>query len=434
MKKAIAFILMAILVLSMLAGCGTKTAGTAGGAEKSPEGYNGEITMWTWYSDWLKQWVGEFNKAYPNIKVKIVEYSYDDYFSKLRTALSGGGGAPDVIELEDGQIAWLVASGKLEDLSKAPYNAEKSLFVDYEVPSFINDKGEFVALPEGCGPAGIWYNRTVVKEYLGTDDPAEVSKIIGSGEPGYDKFIAAMKQIVDKSGGKVKGVQTLAEVYKMMKGQKGKGYFDGNKIVFEELFKEDFKVIERIAKEGLSAKLGDSSTEPWLAAFKNDSVAFFPGACWYRGYYIAVDDENKGKWGFVVPPVSGFDSGSQGTGIWKDSKKKELAWQWLKWFNMSEEGQIAQWNVGAVPPVLKSAYNNPKLQEVDPVTNQKLGEVFFDITKTAPQVIRTKDDSAVSDQVDTVMISMEEGKLTAEEALKTVVDEALKRLKDFSRP
>lgn len=444
MKKFISFTMALFVFISLLAGCGGSTVSStapqdtaastgSGNAESSPADVKGEITQWTWYADWLTKWAEDFNKVYPNVKVNIITYSYDDYFAKLKTALSGGGGAPDIIELEDGQIAWLVECGQLEDLSKAPYNVDSSLFVDYEIPAFTNSEGELVALPEATGPAGIWYNRKVCNQYLGTDDPAEISKMIGSGEPGYSKFVDTMKTVVEKSGGKVKGVAALQDIYKMMLAQKGKGYFEGNKIVFEQLYKDDFAVLEEVARAGLSAKLAPEASDPWLASFTNDSVAFFPGACWYKGYYIADDDANKGKWGMVIPPVSGFDQGSQGTAMWKDSKNKEAAWAWLQWYNMSDEGQIAQWNVSAVPPALKSAYGRPEMQTVDGLTGQKLGQLFGEITKSAPKRIRTKDDSAVFDQVLQALLLMEDGKINADAALKQVVDEALKRLKDFSR-
>src|SRR5215210_4707630 len=59
-----------------------------------------ELTFWTWAPD-IDQEVALFEKKYPAIKVKVVNAGQGlDEYTKLRTALQAGTGAPDVAQVE----------------------------------------------------------------------------------------------------------------------------------------------------------------------------------------------------------------------------------------------------------------------------------------------------------------------------------------------
>jgi multiple sugar transport system substrate-binding protein len=84
------------------------------------------INVWAWPTadNALKVIVPDFEKKYPDIKVKIVTMDYGAVHQKLLTTLAAGVGAPDVSAVEINHIAAFRAQkGLLVDLSRAPYFA-----------------------------------------------------------------------------------------------------------------------------------------------------------------------------------------------------------------------------------------------------------------------------------------------------------------------
>ena len=437
-KMALAFVLASIFLVSSLAGCSSTSGGgggTTGALDLAPAEYKGQVVHWTWFSDILEEWIAEFNKTYPNIDMKVVVYSYQDYHDKLRTSLAGGGGAPDLIELEDNQMTWIKKTGQLEDLGSAPYNADTSLFFKSSVDMFRDDEGVLVGLPEAVAPAGIFYNRKVIRECFGFDDPDQVKALIGSGEKSYDKFIDAMKTVVEVSGGRYKGVARLGDILGMIHSQKGNKFFDGNKVIYEDTHYDDFQMLQKICELDLTAKMsGAEDDNSFTQSIQNETIAFYPGANWYIGYVIPSDEANAGKWGFIPSPGPGWDRGSQATAIYKGSKVKDLAYQWIKWYIMTEEGAITQYKSGSITPGLISAYSRPELMEdLEPTTNQKLAAIYLEISNTVQLASFLQENQAIFDVVGPVMNSMEQGALNGDEAIKKVVDEALKRLTGYTR-
>ena len=81
-----------------------------------------ELTFWTWVPQIEKE-VALFQKKYPAIKVKVVNAGQGEpQYTKLRTALKAGTGAPDVVQLEFQYIPTFSITKSLVDLR--PYGAE----------------------------------------------------------------------------------------------------------------------------------------------------------------------------------------------------------------------------------------------------------------------------------------------------------------------
>ncbi|MGV7801900.1 hypothetical protein PJN14_30455, partial [Mycobacterium kansasii] len=59
--------------------------------------------------------------------------------------------------------------------------------------------GKIRAVSDHSSPGGFWYLRETAQEYLGTDDPDEISGMVDS----WDKIIQLGKQVYEASGGKV---------------------------------------------------------------------------------------------------------------------------------------------------------------------------------------------------------------------------------------
>ncbi|WP_246278249.1 ABC transporter substrate-binding protein [Phytohabitans rumicis] len=124
-----------------------------------------ELTFWTWVPD-IQQEVDLFLKKYPSIKVKIVNAGRGtEQYTKLRTALKAGTGAPDVVQMEFQYIPTFTITGDLLDLR--PYGAEalKDQFVDWTWGQVTGRNGEVWAIPQDTGPMGMLYRQDIFDKH-----------------------------------------------------------------------------------------------------------------------------------------------------------------------------------------------------------------------------------------------------------------------------
>ena len=75
-----------------------------------------ELTFWTWVPNIAKE-VALFEAKYPAVKVKVVNAGQGTpQYTKLRTALKAGSGAPDMVQIEYQAIPTFTITDSLLDL------------------------------------------------------------------------------------------------------------------------------------------------------------------------------------------------------------------------------------------------------------------------------------------------------------------------------
>jgi multiple sugar transport system substrate-binding protein len=123
------------------------------------------LTFWTWVPDITKE-VALFQAKYPAIKVNVVNAGQGlEAYTKLRTALKAGTGAPDLAQIEFQYIPTFSITNSLVDLR--PYGAEalKDKFVDWTWKQVSGPKGEVLAYPQDTGPLGLLYRADLFEKY-----------------------------------------------------------------------------------------------------------------------------------------------------------------------------------------------------------------------------------------------------------------------------
>jgi len=123
------------------------------------------ITFWTWVPEIEKE-VALFEKKYPAIKVKVVNAGQGEpEYTKLRTALKAGTGAPDAVQIEFQYIPTFTITQDLMDL--APYGAAatKDQFIDWTWTQVSGPNGEIWAYPQDTGPMGMLYRKDIFDKY-----------------------------------------------------------------------------------------------------------------------------------------------------------------------------------------------------------------------------------------------------------------------------
>lgn len=431
-KKWLALALAGLLGVTSVA-CGkseTKTTEEKNGKEK--------LVVWTLADD-LKQFADHYTEKNPNVEVETIVIAPADYLTKIQSAMRGKATEPDIIVAEPQMLETMYEAGYLEDLDQAPYEAQKysSNVVDYVWKAGQDENGVQRAISYQITPAGVFYRRDIAKKVFGTEDPAEISKYFAD----YNTIL--------KTG------ETLKKAgYKIFASDSEMGYFSGNsawvvdgKLNIDQDRKDYMDLCVQLYQQDMTAYVGawsapwyqamsgpvpmiDASTNVWdeeemkkaSETGKTTEVFAFGLPSW--GVLTMRDHvgELSGKWGVCQGPAYGFGGGTF-LGINALSKKKELAWDFLKFVTMDEEtldwwvkvseGDVVSW----VPTIEK--YKNEKNEVYG---GQKLYEFFLEQAQGIDYSKVTKYDKVINDAWGTAIESIKTNQMSKEEAMNNFYD------------
>lgn len=334
---------------SVLAGCGgeEKTAKNENKGDTKEEQV--EVTLAGWGGNpmeqkLLKQTLDEFEKKYPNIKVKH-EVISDQYMDVIKTRLIGGEG-PDVFYLDAFEAPAMIETGVLEPLDD--YVTDDFDIDDFEKPlldAFKGPDGKIYGFPKDYSTLALFYNKKMFAE-AGLDVPKT-----------WDELREAAKTLT--KGTEVYGfgvAPELARLYYIAESKGGKVVTD-NKASFA-----DPKVVEAL-QPIVDMRLKDKS-----AAQPNEVGAGWGGEMFGQQKAAMVIE---GNWAipflqetfpnteFGTAEVPTID-GKKGTMAYtvayvmnKDSQKKEAAWKLIS-FLTGKEGMKIWTSKGFALPTRKS--------------------------------------------------------------------------------
>lgn len=317
------------------------------------ENLSGEITIWNW-GNYEPQGTQHFNDYYPNIKVNYVQYETADVYNKVTTALNTGGDLPDVVLMESGPRGqWMAMEDTWEVLNKAPYSVDTNQLLDFAVNLCSNEKGDLLCIQvDNC--AGGWaYNRELMKKYLGTDDPDEVSEKLST----LDNIIALGSKVA--SGGDLV-FSGNGDIWTCISGlYTQEAWVTDGKLTCDGCMPNIYDFMEKMDATGA---VGDAVewTPAWNASMADNNILFYPCPTWFVPYVLKPNDpDSTGKWGLMTPPGGGYSSGGTAYAIpkVKDEHQKELAWAWIHYMTMSQEGAKDFYEGNATPILYKPAYD-----------------------------------------------------------------------------
>lgn len=304
--------------------------------DKTPSG-DRAINIWCWdSSDSRAQMHQDFTDEM-GIKVDLTAVLAVDMAQKLQTTLAAGGVMPDIAWCEATYRGALLNLGIWEDMTKEPYNFDTSLVLDYLVQLETSVDGQFIG-PECPSVAGLAYKRDLAKKYLGTDDPAELEKLL----PTWNDFMGKGKEVNKASNGDVYMFSSLGALGVILKGQGDTPFVTGNKITFENSMKPILNQLAQFSAAG-AVDIFDYDSAEEGASYATDENIFYPCANWSVVFTIKANDkEGQNRWGFMLPPNGGFAMGGTVMAVPAAAKNKEDAVTYIKYFFQDERGAILQ--------------------------------------------------------------------------------------------
>lgn len=349
-----AFFLASLMVVSIATACGSGESGTDSSqgeteafTEKDPEEYSGTLKVYSWTNDPEYQ-IEAFEEAYPNVDVEFTQIG-TDYDTKMQTIIDNETDGPDVFYSDVKNVKYYIEADAWENLSDAPYNADTSDMVDYCVDVGSDADGNLRAMTYQATPGGFWYKRDLAKEYLGTDDPAEVSEMLST----MDGVLDTAEKIKTASGGNTRMFASYQDLWIMANySLRSTPWVTDGKFNMDEYIPEFFDLAKTIRDNGYDAKLEWWSDE-WYAAAADESVFGYVLPTWGLMTVIQTGaPDSSGNWAIASMPEAYYNGGSY-LGIYSQSKNKELAWLYIN-FVCNNQDYLKQYAVD------KSDYTSSK--------------------------------------------------------------------------
>ncbi|MBP5151391.1 MAG: extracellular solute-binding protein [Lachnospiraceae bacterium] len=373
-KKAISLLLSATMLVTLMAGCGSKTASatstetkkdtsvSASSVEEKTEVSAEPVTLkWAIWDESTTQYWGDIKKAYetkfPNVTIEMVDLGSTDYMTVLATELSGSGSDFDVVTIKDVPgYATLVQKNaiiplddyiKADGVDLAKYaGATDQVVVDgklYELP-FRND---FWVL---------FYNK-------------DIFDAAGVAYPTNDMTWAQYDELARKVTDTTFGSQIYGTHYHTWRSTVQLcAVLDGKHTILDgtyDFMKPTYEMVLNQEKDGVCRKYTDLKTEGlhYSAAFSGGDVAMLNMGSWFIATLMTnlksgeYDSSLCGNWGIVkYPHAEGVPAGSTlgtitGLSVTSASDTPEEAWNFVKWVS-GEEGAAVMASSGNFPAIM----------------------------------------------------------------------------------
>ncbi|GAA2017901.1 sugar ABC transporter substrate-binding protein [Pseudokineococcus marinus] len=296
-----------------------------------------ELTFWTWLPDAQKE-VDQFEAAFPEISVNLVNAGQGlDQYTKLRTAIRAGEGAPDVVQIEYQYLPSFTLNGDLLDLG--PYGASE---LQDSYPEWVWEQiteGDAVyGIPQDIGPMGSLYRQDLLDQ-AGIEAPTtwadfeEAARTMKEAVPG-----TYLTNMPGNDPGQFVGLL-------WQNGAKPFG-FDGDQTVTIDLDTPEVTEVvdywQGLIDEDLVSTDADFNDQ-WYQGLANGKYASWQTAAWGPVFLQGTAGNTSGLW--RAAPLPAWEEGDTATGNWGGSTDAVLsstenpiaAAQLAKWINTDPE-------------------------------------------------------------------------------------------------
>ena len=321
MKKLLS-VLLALLMIFTLVGCGSKPAPEPTPADEGGEGK--VLNIWTWNDEFwnflCKYYADDpveddaFICKKGDVTIKRTTYVSDNlaYQDALDAALLAQADAPadekvDMFLAESDYIIKYVnsdATANIKDMGVTDF----SNTYQYTVQAATDANGVVNGVSFQCCPAALIYRRSIAKEVLGTDDPAEVQNALDSWAK-FDEVAAVAKE---------KGyymVATPVDFYRVYSNNTTSPWVVDGKLHIDDAIQAWMDQAEAYIANGYAAyPAGVWDAEKQDEMFASGKSMCFFGPAWYFNFCMgnAQDPEKgcMGDWAICKGPQAHFWGGT----------------------------------------------------------------------------------------------------------------------------
>lgn len=347
-----------------------------------------ELELWTfvdtharWFQEQAERYAEEVNADF---SLNVVQIAYGDMHDRLQISIqSGGVGAPDISDVEQGRFGGFLRGGgdpgfvELNALLDGGGHTENLVSARQ---ALYTSMGSVYGIEHALTPVVLYY-RADVWEGAGFDPQEFVT---------WDDFVDAARAIVAENSDVVP-LPIFERLPVVLLRQQGADWFNADGEVTMDSA-ESIAVMDwllALKDEGIAAQTpaGDAL---W-AAFKDGTMISMVGADWYGGFFKDNAPELTGKW--KAAPLPAFEEGGRRTSVYggtgatvvATSDHVEEALSFLEFAMLSIEGNVRRFELTTLWPPYIPAMADDRLHAADEYfSGQDLGALFADVGPEAP--------------------------------------------------
>ncbi|MFG2675944.1 sugar ABC transporter substrate-binding protein [Streptomyces sp. NBC_00341] len=393
--------------IAVVLALGLTACGSSGGDDVAADKKQ-TLTVWAMGAEGekLADVAKVYEKANPNVTVKVTPVGWDVAHQKLVSAAAAGS-MPDVAQMGGSYMGEFSELGVLEPVDTKTFQ-EKDFFPAGWKQGEVD--GQAYGVP--------WYVDTRVLYYR-TDlaEKAGITKAPTNWKEMQDLATAYQKKAGTKWGLSIQpsGLDTVQNFYSFLYSAGGEIVNDKGDVVIDSP-----AAVKALKEYGsyFSKGLSNKSVQPGydvVKDFGNGRVPMFFGGPWHVTLLNEGQPQLKGKWAVANVPTDKSSvsmAGGSSLVISKDSEHKAAATQFIKYLT-DTKGQADWYKRTKDLPANTAAWTSGDL------ANDADLQIFkkqMDTAKSSPSLSNWTE---VTDKVDQAIAKVTQGKASAEDALKT---------------
>lgn len=296
-----------------------------------------------------------FEKKNPDIKVKVEVTPWDQYWTKLEAAATGGA-LPDVFWMHGNNFVKYASNGMLLDITdkvKSSTTVKLSNFPKGLVDGYTLD-GKNYALPKDYDTIALWYNKAMF-------DAAKIPY------PNATWTWSKLQEVAKKLTNTSKGVYGFAAPEDAQQGYYNFIYQNGGTVISKDKTKSGFdsKATKEAIQFDVNFSLKDKSSPTqqkfadtgFGAMFETGKVAMCLFGSWMVSEFKANDYVKKNCDVAVIPQgkVKATIYNGLGNAVAAKSPNVEQAWRFVEYMGTKEANLIQAQNGAAIPAFIGTA-------------------------------------------------------------------------------
>lgn len=350
LRRMVSIALASLMALTVATGCSKKASQSGSG---SSDIYKGTLTLCTWdfnKTQYLKDTQSAYQKLHPDVTLKVLDITANDYIDKV-TVMLAGGDTSDIIDFKTlPQMGTLISQGRVEKLDSYIQKSKFNMTPYNDMESGLKVNNSVYSIPYRDDIWVLFYNKDLF-------DKAGVA--YPTNDTTWDQYRDMAKKLTSGSGAsKVYGAytNTWASAVQNWSVADGKGALTAGKYDYLSSYYDLFTGMQKDGS-AMNYSTVKAAGSNYTGYFTNQQVAMLPMGSWMAPTLmsnLASGNYKTFNWGMVnVPHSTGTKAGSTvggitGDGINVNSKNKELAWDFVQW-RSGEDGALVHAKDGQMP-------------------------------------------------------------------------------------
>ena len=313
-KRLLSMALGTMMVLSTLAGCGSKDGGSAA-VNTKPEEQGKVLNIYCWNEEFKSRFEGYYKNVPSDVKVNwvITPNENNAYQNALDAALlkQKDAAADDKIDMflieADYALKYVNSDYTLDVKDVGLTDDDLKDMYQYTKDIVTDSKGVLKGLSwQGC-PGTMIYRRDIAKEVFGTDDPAEVQKKVAD----WDTFKATAEELKEKG---YQMTSTVNDSYRVFSNNVSTPWVVDGKITVDDNIKNWVDMSKEMVDAGETATY-ELWSDDWSKGFFKDSNVFaYFGPAWFIDFSMSADQDGSvgkdGGWAATEGPQGFYWGGT----------------------------------------------------------------------------------------------------------------------------